>query len=1175
MAHERGGALWLARDHSGTERLLQTWDDDQTGRAKWTHRVDLLRRISAAPGSESGLLTLHACGVSGGHGVLVYAAPGGHRLVDLLAERATCPWLVATDPASRAALWGGLAGIAAGLDLLHDQAVLHRLVSAESVFVSPAVGPVSLRLGGFAHAARPGEPVEPLPENWASDPDASTLCDTGQDWFGFGMLAARCLLDLEALADTGAAERAGWIDAMLARAAHLVPAERDLIRHLVRTGPGRAIVPRGSIVSRISEIRATLAEHVGSWTPPPPDGQPLSLLVDPAEPTLRSAVRRAGLTSPNPTPADVLGAVQDDLDTHGVLLRTLSGGYANGHELALSGTDLTLRLSPAGEDSGGWQAARCAGAISPAEVPASSAGVVVPTRVVVRSEPETTGHQPWTPFLPPLTPPEPVPERTLIIEALRFAAQIELLLQDAESYGYTLVSSQDRRVVVRGTPRGREPLDLLRTQPTVARFFEQLMRRRAGGNPAIPVLVEHEEDTVDPKSDRKSKGWRVEEVDVAADTVRLVWDRDGKPRALPETGTIRVVDAPGQLNLVGRHQRTVRAVGDNRYLLRGLTSPETLRGVGTLRTPVALPADAGLDDSKRAALADIAAAEPLYALQGPPGTGKTTFVAWLIRWLLDKAPDTRILVAAQSHAAIEVLMARTQAVCEQAGPLMLRRGNRSEDGESQDIGTGGELANELLDRVVAGWELPVPRPELAAVRQAWLDACQDTLDEVERQKLADHETENWRTRRFPAFVRRVETSAAVVFCTSSAPDLDIADTRNRYDWCVLEEAGKIPGFELCTPLATARRWLLIGDTAQLLPYRVEDYEAALDRPEEIIDALRDLRANDEDLIDRGLIRSWDQRDDRSRAELVAECRRWLQPFRQVRDRCLGEARRRTVTRPVAAQAGVLTVQHRMHPRIGDLVSTVYYNGRLRHSTVDETGVPLDSVHHHLTAPVELAGRAVAWLDTSHLGDSAVEWGPEQNVAEYVNVGEGLAIMDFLASVRLSAAHPLDLALLSPYAPQVQLLSWLLANRCRLPAGLEPVMAAGAVSRSARGRLGVFTVDSFQGNQADVVVVSLTRANHRFPGTGLGFLRRAQRINVLVSRAERLLVLAGNWEFFHAQVSNVPLRGLTHPLWHWRKLLALLADGFDQGWATRVPVHAGYADREQRELFEQARGAGFR
>ncbi|WP_194911130.1 AAA domain-containing protein [Catenulispora rubra] len=52
------------------------------------------------------------------------------------------------------------------------------------------------------------------------------------------------------------------------------------------------------------------------------------------------------------------------------------------------------------------------------------------------------------------------------------------------------------------------------------------------------------------------------------------------------------------------------------------------------------------------------------------------------------------------------------------------------------------------------------------------------------------------------------------------------------------------------------------------------------------------------------------------------------------------------------------------------------------------------------------------------------------------------------------------------------------------------------------RNGFFTVDSFQGNQAEIIAVSLVRNNTRLSGDGLGFLVESPRMNVLLSHAER-------------------------------------------------------------------------
>jgi superfamily I DNA and/or RNA helicase len=59
------------------------------------------------------------------------------------------------------------------------------------------------------------------------------------------------------------------------------------------------------------------------------------------------------------------------------------------------------------------------------------------------------------------------------------------------------------------------------------------------------------------------------------------------------------------------------------------------------------------------------------------------------------------------------------------------------------------------------------------------------------------------------------------------------------------------------------------------------------------------------------------------------------------------------------------------------------------------------------------------------------------------------------------------------------------------------------------RKGVSTVDSFQGNEADLVVVSLVR-NNPFgnPHNAWGFILSPERLNVMLSRGRRHLVVIG-------------------------------------------------------------------
>src|SRR5260370_26308261 len=60
---------------------------------------------------------------------------------------------------------------------------------------------------------------------------------------------------------------------------------------------------------------------------------------------------------------------------------------------------------------------------------------------------------------------------------------------------------------------------------------------------------------------------------------------------------------------------------------------------------------------------------------------------------------------------------------------------------------------------------------------------------------------------------------------------------------------------------------------------------------------------------------------------------------------------------------------------------------------------------------------------------------------------------------------------------------------------------------------VDTVDAFEGEEADVVILSLVRSNE---AERIGFLKKAQRLNVAISRAKHLLIVVADIETLTAR-----------------------------------------------------------
>jgi superfamily I DNA and/or RNA helicase len=333
-----------------------------------------------------------------------------------------------------------------------------------------------------------------------------------------------------------------------------------------------------------------------------------------------------------------------------------------------------------------------------------------------------------------------------------------------------------------------------------------------------------------------------------------------------------------------------------------------------------------------------------------------------------------------------------------------------------------------------------------------------------------------------------------------------------FDWSIIEEAGKAHGFDLVLPLQTGHRWLLIGDQNQLPSYRFEDFLKCLNSLEEVMDALIDLPGGAGNLVDRDLIYAWRGLTPEEVGQRERLWKEWLRFFKHLYDTCYQRIPR---VEGQAVLASMLDQQHRMHPTIAGLISKAYYDTPIISMTVDEHGDPKPRVRHPFTLPEEVAGKALVWIDVPW--DRAVLSGPDGG--NETSPVEAQSVMRFLKrlSAPAGATELLKLAVLSPYRKQVALLRKDMRGLYQAPPAWLLPLAADEAPAS--------TVDAYQGNQADIVIVSLVRNNGLPRGDGLGFLKFPERMNVLFSRAERLLVLVGSWEFFMHQLRDAPpIRG---------------------------------------------------
>jgi ATP-dependent RNA/DNA helicase IGHMBP2 len=184
---------------------------------------------------------------------------------------------------------------------------------------------------------------------------------------------------------------------------------------------------------------------------------------------------------------------------------------------------------------------------------------------------------------------------------------------------------------------------------------------------------------------------------------------------------------------------------------------------------------------------------------------------------------------------------------------------------------------------------------------------------------------------------------------------------------------------------------------------------------------------------------------------------------------------------------MLRTQYRMNQNIMEFSNRMFYFNKL----IAADNVKGDVLNPHSEDP--LLNSPVEFLDTAGCGfDEQVN--PE--TVSYFNKGEADLLIKHIEMLHESyyagCEKPLSVGVISPYREQVQLLTELVQENESL-APYKPLIS-------------VKTVDGFQGQERDVIYISLVRSN---PGGEIGFLEDFRRLNVALTRAKKKLVVIGD------------------------------------------------------------------
>ena len=1189
---------WIARDDDETPFLLKAWSvgdkPDPVLRAAWDRELRVLYRASSSPGAEDCLLVIREAqlDIENGAFILLAEGPGYDALASQLHSRASCDWLKSGNLKRREyrqALWKGLKRVALAIRALHAQQIIHRNVSAESVFVDASEGPETMRLGSFEWSVKVGASSHSGPDaSWSIPPEiaeGTSGYSFDSDWYAFGMLLARTFYSLEGWRDKTTRDLNTLVTNEIMSSSLLTPKEREFIRRLIGRQPQDRLKFSDEILRSLEELVRDLAMPAGTED----TRHPLQLVISASSSGLVDALTALGFEA-NPD------NLQDTYSHRNVVhvarlkefVRTnVSDGlvYAMDKKdrCVLMGKQITLLLRPyqGAEGTACWDFAHASHAVGlsvgdqnyqPASLTGMSVNVLTPREV---EKARGHGTQSWLRVIPEIAESTPLASSlSRFHDFLRCTNQLELLLRDAEISAYEIVEQVESvpnldRVVIRERTRERPVLRFCAIQGGMTEMLQRELDSKKKN--CEQVILSETDSLLVPGVKPAIDAWTVELIDPDSRTVHLQRQKAPDQRPLKSSGYLRTYGQYAQITLIERRTAAIDRLQEHSYLLRALAQPGMVfmdTGAASLPYP---NISRDLDKSKLAVIQDVLRVRPIYALQGPPGTGKTTLVAHLLRQILEDDPVAQILVTAPGHSAVDVLREKVRdEVFGGTGdleifPLWVRLGRERNDGTPSD-GSAAQVTRDMLTKVAS--RLGTVK-ERTTTQDEWLDLTRKLLAATPANRYTDSISNDERT--LSDIQELVKRSASITYCTTAAADLEaLADGSQSFDWSIVEEAGKAHGFDLALPLQAGHRWLLLGDQKQLAPYQFTTYQKGLSNLASAVEALSGLPSKA--LVDTEWIKRWNEYTSEQRQEFQMFCMRWLPTFAtllgQLRDGIHGEPRL-TVEESIGASAGRLAVQYRMHPTIGNLISGAFYSdfGGIVNATEDAGGAALTSILHPFQSPNGIAGKAICWIDTPWCQEDPRYHEKEaaDGFARYANTMEVSVIRAFLH--RLSVGRPHDVhrhevAILSPYSAQAALLNKELTN-IQTQALIRFRQSIRRESESPiRDSRVAHTVDSFQGNEADVVIVSLVRNNSELPGQGVGFLDDSNRLNVLLSRAQKLLVLVGSWDFFTRQVSLVTSSNKHDELWEMYTAIEALKAGFETGSAVKLRAKDVLASEEQ-------------
>ena len=451
-----------------------------------------------------------------------------------------------------------------------------------------------------------------------------------------------------------------------------------------------------------------------------------------------------------------------------------------------------------------------------------------------------------------------------------------------------------------------------------------------------------------------------------------------------------------------------------------------------------------LNPTQERAVNEVLWAKDVAIVHGPPGTGKTTTLVEAINETLMR--ESQVLVCAQSNMAVDWISEKLV----DRGINVLRIGNPTR--------VNDKMLGFTYER---RFESHADYPQLWAIRKA--------IRELRKNRKKGSENYHQKMDRLKSRAAEIELrinaelfgEARVIACTLVGSAHHLLEGM-KFGTLFIDEAAQALEAACWIPMRRASRVILAGDHCQLPP---------------TVKSIAALRA--------GLGKTLMERIAENKPEVVT----------------------------------LLKIQYRMNDEIMRFSSDWFYGGKVESAPQIKYRSVLDYDHPitWIDTGEESEERRVKSEEFNSSSDDASEGSEEQENSSFFThhsslykeqfVGESfgrinkaeaeltlLTLAEYFTKIgkQRVLSESIDVGIISPYRAQVQYLKKLIKKY--------------EFFKPYRRLISVNTVDGFQGQERDVILISLVRSNDEGQ---IGFLKDLRRMNVAMTRARMKLIILGN------------------------------------------------------------------